>query len=273
LTVGDAPEHLWPPSGLDHDLLALLRVVAEAIGDVLSAGVSWAPAPAHSGQHVGDVVADDVAVRLLGGAGLAVLSEESGDHSPPGVSPSSDARRFPPGLVAVVDPVDGSTNAAHGLPFYATSLAVLDSAGARVGLVQNLSTGLRYEAVRGHGARRAGALLAPARPVPPDAAIVACNGWPAHPLGVAQLRMLGSAALELCAVAEGALDGYIDASAAGLAPWDYLGALVVCREAGVLVAERDGANLDVADAAARRRPVAAGSPALLETLLTSGAGA
>ncbi len=273
MTVGGAPEHPWPPSELDRDLLGLLRVVAEAIADVLSEGVSWSPAPGHPGQHVGDVVADGIAVQLLGGAGLALLSEESGERPPSGVPSAPEAGRFPPGLLAVVDPVDGSTNAAHGLPFYATSLAILDATGVRVGLVQNLASGLRYEAVRGHGARRAGAPLAPVGPVPPAAAVVACNGWPAHPLGVAQLRMLGSAALELCAVADGTLDGYVDASAAGLAPWDYLAALLVCREVGVLVAEREGAELEVVDAAARRRPVAAVSSVLLDALRTNVAGA
>ena len=58
-----------------------------------------------------------------------------------------------------------------------------------------------------------------------------------------QFRALGSAALSLCDVAAGRVDGYLDAGADGHAPWDYLGGLLVCREAGAVVARRPGRPL------------------------------
>jgi len=63
-------------------------------------------------QYHLDVVADDVARRVLGGAGFRVVSEESG------VSGEGE-------FTVVVDPIDGSTNCDRGVPFYATSLAVV----------------------------------------------------------------------------------------------------------------------------------------------------
>ena len=67
----------------------------------------------------------------------------------------------PSGLLAVIDPVDGSTNAHRGVPFYSTSICVLDAEGPRVGLVVNQATGERYAAVRGGGAEKDGRAIAP----------------------------------------------------------------------------------------------------------------
>ena len=64
-----------------------------------------------------------------------------------------------------------------------------------------------------------------------------------------QFRALGSAALALCDVAAGHLDGYLDGHADQHAPWDYLGALLVCQEAGALVVDADGRDLVELDAA------------------------
>ena len=69
-----------------------------------------------------------------------------------------------------------------------------------------------------------------------------------------QFRALGSAALALCDVAAGHLDGYLDGIVDQHAPWDYLGGLLVCREAGALVVDADGRELVVLDA--RRAPSA-----------------
>jgi myo-inositol-1(or 4)-monophosphatase len=99
-------------------------------------------------------------------------------------------------------------------------------------------------------------------------ALLGFSGRPAHPWGWGQFRALGAAALDLCCVACGRLDGYVDSSPAGHSPWDYLGALLVCREAGVEVADAEGRELVVVDHAARRTPVAAATPALLGELVS-----
>jgi myo-inositol-1(or 4)-monophosphatase len=209
------------------------------------------------GQYLLDLVADDAAVAPLVDAGLRVLSEESG-YSGASASPSGE-------LLAVVDPVDGSTNAALGIPWYATSICVLDTSGPLVALVVNQATGTSFEAVRGRGATRDREPIAPSNRTSLRNAVIGVSGLPrAHP-GWAQFRALGSAALDLCAVAAGNLDGYRVAGGSVLHAWDYLGGLLVMREAGGSVADLEGADLVVRDASPRR-PVAASSAELLEEL-------
>ena len=96
--------------------------------------------------------------------------------------------------------------------------------------------------------------------------MVAVNGQAPGQGGWAQVRTLGAAALELCGVADGRLDAYIDFSASGLGSWDYLGGLLVCREAGVEAVDGAGRELVTIEHAARRAPVAA-TPQLLKDIL------
>ena len=103
----------------------------------------WGLAGTRPGQYRTDLVADAAAVRVLAAAGLGIMSEESG------LSPGASERP----LLAVLDPVDGSTNASRRIPWYATSICVLDEDGPLAALVVNQATGTRYEAVRGGGAR------------------------------------------------------------------------------------------------------------------------
>ena len=97
-------------------------------------------------------------------------------------------------------------------------------------------------------------------------AIVGFSGYPERYLGWSQYRSLGAAALDLCAVAEGVLDGYAAVGGSQLGSWDYLGGMLVCTEAGAVLAESKGRDLVTLDHAARRTPVAASTSALLERL-------
>ena len=81
-----------------------------------------------------------------------------------------------------------------------------------------------------------------------------------------QYRALGAAALILCDVAAGRVEGYLDTVADGHAPWDYLGGLLACSEAGAVVVDAAGRTLEVADPAARRQLVAGCTPAVLADL-------
>jgi fructose-1,6-bisphosphatase/inositol monophosphatase family enzyme len=98
-------------------------------------------------------------------------------------------------------------------------------------------------------------------------ALIGLSGYPGRHLGWGQYRALGAAALDLCAVAEGVLDGYVDATDGEHGIWDYAGGWLVCAEAGAVVADALGRDLGVLDHAARRAPVAAASPALLDDLV------
>ena len=94
------------------DIFAPLRVCAYEIGEAVKSHRRRGYSGQRATQYHLDVVADEVALRVLGGAGFQIVSEESGRS---GAGP----------LTVVVDPIDGSTNCDRGVPFYSTSLAVL----------------------------------------------------------------------------------------------------------------------------------------------------
>jgi myo-inositol-1(or 4)-monophosphatase len=232
----------------EFQMLGVLDDAVQAIRQALDGLSEWGLAGTRPGQYHLDLAADGAALPILHGAGFAVLSEESG------MTGESTSR-----FLAVIDPVDGSTNAHRKIPFYATSICVLDAEGPLVGLVVNLATGTRYAAVRGGGADRDGAALKPSGCQELSSAIVGISGFPGHHPGWAQFRTLGAASLEFCAVAEGVLDAYMLVGRSTLYGWDYLAGLLICQEAGAVVVERDGAGLVVRDDAPRRPIVAATS--------------
>ena len=243
-------------AGIDDPLLAVLHEATDAVIEALAGCDDWGPSD-RPGQYASDLVADEAGTEVLAARGLRVLSEESGLD--PGEGP-----------VAVIDPIDGSTNAWRRLPWYATSICVVEGSEALAAVVHDHASGTRFEAAKGRGARRNGlALPGRGEDSPPLAeAVIGVNGRPPQPGGWAQFRCLGAAALDLCAVADGRLDGYIDFSGRGLGPWDYLGAMLVCREAGVGVQDGFGRSLVTEDPEARRQPVAAAGP-LLDDLLSA----
>jgi fructose-1,6-bisphosphatase/inositol monophosphatase family enzyme len=171
----------------------------------------------------------------------------------------------------VGDPVDGSTNASHRIPWYATSLCAVDGDGPRAALVVNQASGVRFEAVRGGGARKDGVPITPSGCDRLADAIVAFSGYPPRHFGWNQFRCLGAAALDLCAVAEGVLDGFGVVGGSHLGSWDYLGGMLVCTEAGAVVGEAAGADLVTLSHDERRAPFAAATRALLEEFLAAGA--
>lgn len=237
---------------MSRHFLDVLNAAADAAIEALAECTDWGPTGDKAGQYGFDMAADAAATDALRAGGLRVLSEESGRE--PGDGPT-----------AVLDPVDGSTNASRGIRYYATSICVIDSGEPVAAVVHDHGNTERFEAVRGSGAWLDGTPLALRQETPLQTAVVAINGLAPGPGGWAQARTLGAAALELCAVGAGRLDGYLDFSASGLGSWDYLGGLLVCREAGVSVVDGLGRELVTTDHAARRAPVAA-TPRLLEDL-------
>jgi myo-inositol-1(or 4)-monophosphatase len=240
--------------------LAVLHEAVDAVAEALACLDDWGPSGARHGQYLCDVAADQAALGVLRKAGFGVLSEESG---------LENADRP---LLAVLDPVDGSTNAAAGIPWFATSIALLDSEGPFVAVVANQADGRRYQAIRGGGATCDGEVLVPSgRPTAAEA-LVATSGLPVGSPPWGQTRMLGAAALDMCSVAEGVLDAFVDLVPDALGAWDYTGALLVCEEAGAVVADARGRELVVRTHHERRTPVAAASEGLLAELLAYRAG-
>lgn len=244
----------------DHDgVLELFGRICDRTALTLAANDDWSMSGERDTQYSIDVEIDAVCLEMLHGAGLAVLSEESGITGRHG---------DPSGPVVVVDPLDGSTNASLGLPWCATALCLVVDGAPQVAMVANLRTGTRYAAVTGRGATRNGVGIA----VPPSLrlaeAIVAVNARPPSEFRPAQYRSMGATALDIAAVAgDGGFDGSIDFDDDRVGVWDYLASVLIVEEAGGVAADALGRDLVVLDPTARRRPVTATSPQLLEELL------
>ena len=234
---------------MSESLLTTLRACAHEIGEVVRAGQHEGYSGLRATQYHLDVAADDVALRVLHGAGYQVMSEESG------MTGSGD-------YTVVIDPIDGSTNCDQGIPFYATSLAVLRGNELVAGLVLNQATGTVFEAEKGSGATRDGAPIAPSGETDFAKAIVAFSGLPPRHLGWAQYRALGAASLEICLVADGSLDAYSVANRSTLNPWDYLAGLLIVQEAGAVAAEYDNEVL-ITSERVTRRPIFAATTELI----------
>jgi fructose-1,6-bisphosphatase/inositol monophosphatase family enzyme len=235
--------------------LQVLDEVVAAVRSALDHLEDWGPAGTRPGQYRLDLAADAAALPILHAAGMAVYSEESGRTGP------ADAP-----LLAIIDPIDGSTNAHRRIPFYCSSVCILDADGPLVGLVTNQATGTRFDAIRGGGARKDGRAIAPSGCTELSSAIVGISGFPGTHPGWAQFRTLGAAALEFCAVAEGMLDAYMVVGSSTLYGWDYLAGMLIAQEAGAVSADRDGADLVVRDDTPRR-PVVSATHELTERLV------
>lgn len=159
------------------------------------------------------------------------------------------------GVAWLVDPIDGTVNFVYGLPQYAVSLAAVVDGETVAGFVINVASGERWGAARGVGAWRSfGAerqqLVAAAPPSAGLAHALVATGFNYVPeirarqaRAVAELmphvrdiRRFGSAALDLCALASGRFDAYVEQ---GLQPWDLAAGMLICREAGLVVSGLD----------------------------------
>jgi myo-inositol-1(or 4)-monophosphatase len=246
---------------MNPDRSSLLHEVADAVASAFAGVRDFGPSGGRDGQYALDLVADGAALDVLRRAGVGVLSEESGFE--PGTT----------GEVVIIDPIDGSTNASRGVPWFATALCLVDADGPAVSLVANQATGERWWAVRGGGAFRDGVAVRPSDCTRVGESIIGLNGLPPAPLGYRQSRVFGAVALDLCMVAAGVLDGYVDCVEEAHGVWDYAASVLILREAGAQVVDLYGRDLVVVDHAARRTPIAAATPELLDALVTARLGA
>ena len=239
------------------ELLEAFAEAAAAQRKALSTltGVERRARTPRDGQYHLDTVADAAVLPVLGRYPVRVLSEESEWSGP------RDAD-----ITVVVDPVDGSTNCARGIPYWGISLCALDADGPVCAYVENGATGACYTAVTGEGAWLDGEPLAPSDVTDIPRAVVAIVAMPPRKLPWRQFRSLGSAALALCDVAAGGLDAFLDFSDGMHRPWDYLGGLLVCRESGASVTDAHDRELVAVDPSVQRQPLAAGTPELLDAL-------
>jgi fructose-1,6-bisphosphatase/inositol monophosphatase family enzyme len=209
------------------------------------------------GQYALDLVADAAACAVLERADVRIVSEESGVHERDGAQ-----------ITVVLDPVDGSTNCSRAIPYWATSICALDRDGPLAGFVINQATGVTTTAIREAGAFRDGLRIRASGVDKVEDAMVHLSGAPLRFLPWKQFRTLGSAALGLCEIASGALDGFVDTGPYH-APWDYLAGYLACIEAGAVVCDVVGRELVTDSIEERRQLIAAATPALAGLLVRS----
>ena len=163
------------------------------------------------------------------------LGEESG------YSAGDDQR----GRLWVVDPLDGTTNYAHGFPLYAVSIALLDDGEPAVGVVFVPPLDEMFAAETGAGASLNGDRIRPSGTVDLQNALL-CSGfsydiserernfehWRRFVTEARAVRRIGSAAYDLCCVACGRFDGYWER---GPSAWDLAAGSLIVTEAGGLV--------------------------------------
>ena len=253
-TSKETLDHLDPDAVLD-----LFAVICDRSMAILADNDDWSMSGERDTQYAIDVAIDRACLEALRAAGLAVLSEESGVTRP--VEAHDD-------VIVVVDPLDGSTNASLGLPWCATALCLVVGGSPTVAMVTNLRTGTRFAAVAGRGATRDGRPIAAAGAATLADAIVAVNARPPAGFHPAQYRSMGATALDIASVAaDDGFDGSVDFDDDEIGVWDYLASVTILREAGGAAADALGRDLMTLDHRARRRPIAAASPSLLEELL------
>ena len=251
--------------------LALLTEVANAIKEALAHFSDWEKLGVRPGQYALDLVADAAALEVLQAANVAVLSEESGLSEKSELSEESGLSEKSGHPVVIVDPVDGSTNASRRIPYYSTSLCVMQHGAFKVGLVEDLWSGTQWTAVAGAGAWCDGVLLSSAVSSAPSEltlseALVVCNGTLPSTVKCAQTRTLGSAALDLCGTASGRFDAFIDPQRS-LHVWDYAAGVLICQEAGMFVVELGDKPLAVASSDHQAGPLAAANARLGSELI------
>jgi myo-inositol-1(or 4)-monophosphatase len=197
-----------------------------------------------------DLEAEQQFRRLIAGRfpDHVVLGEETRDDQPPAAG----------GFRWIIDPLDGTTNFAHGLALFCVSIALERDGRIDLGVVYDPVADELFTAERGEGARLNGRRVA----VSGCTALVdglLCTGFPYSVrdgtgrqvevfdrfLRTARaVRRLGSAALDLCYVAAGRLDGFWEYR---LHPWDFTAGALICEEAGGRVTDYAGRPLATAE--------------------------
>jgi myo-inositol-1(or 4)-monophosphatase len=178
----------------------------------------------------------------------AILAEESGASSPATPEAHGEWRW-------IVDPLDGTTNYAHGYPCFCVSIGLEHDGRMEVGVIYDPMRDEMFTAERGQGAALNGRRIS-VSPTPDLTGALLCTGFPydvrersefarhfANFIMNAQaVRRDGAAALDLAYVACGRFDGFWEE---GLKPWDVAAGSLMVEEAGGRVSNYEGGPLSI----------------------------
>ncbi|MEE1797337.1 MULTISPECIES: inositol monophosphatase family protein [unclassified Streptomyces] len=231
---------------LTGELLALALEAARRAGALLRDGRPDDLAVAATKSSPIDVVTEmDIAAEKLITGYLADHRPDDGFLGEEGASTAGSS-----GVRWVIDPLDGTVNYLYGLPTWSVSIAAERDGETLVGVVEAPMRRETFRAVLGGGAFLGDRPLR-CRPAPPLEQALVSTGFNyvttvrAHQAEIAQrliprlrdIRRGGSAAIDLCDVAAGRLDGYYER---GLHPWDLAAGDLIAREAGARTGGRPG---------------------------------
>lgn len=171
------------------------------------------------------------------------------------------------GIEWLVDPIDGTTSFFYGLPGFSVSIAARSGSEVVAGAIVAPAIATEYSAARGHGALMNGAPISCRDTSTLGHALVATGFSPDHQRRSRQgatfaelipqirdIRRMGSAALDLAAVAAGQVDAYFEV---GLSLWDYAAGVLIAHEAGAL-------TIVEPDEPSQRAFIAAASPGIAD---------
>jgi len=192
------------------------------------------------------------------------IAEES--HSTPGVYDITDA------VTWIVDPIDGTNNFVHAMPFVCVSIGIMINKKMMIGIVHNPIMKETFHAIKGEGAfittyHNTSINTIPITPSPITAlnqsAVITELGYDRSSAGISlqldklraltvdhslqSLRSYGSCALNMCFVAMGRCEAYYEGvdQFIGPKPWDMAAAMLIVREAGGVVIDPLGGELDL----------------------------
>ncbi|HII91429.1 MAG TPA: bifunctional fructose-bisphosphatase/inositol-phosphate phosphatase [Methanosarcina sp.] len=214
-----------------------------------------------------DLAAEDAIVEVLkeDGRSMRIISEELGELV------LGDSPEFS----VVLDPLDGTYNSTVGIPFYSVSLAISshDLSDLRFGYVSNLALREEYYAEAGKGAYLNGKKIKASVNSELNKLCVSVYGYRQNVertrkiyRSVRRVRLFGSVALELCYVASGRLDAFVDVRNA-LRVTDVAAGQLILAEAGGIVTDGYGNSLRLPDNVTARVEMVASNGHVHEKLL------
>lgn len=222
----------------ETNILTLALRLAKEAGDLIASQRKSLSLSYKNGSELvtqADVAADELITAAIcrNYPDHQILSEE--------LNPDELAKAGQQEHLWIVDPIDGTVNFAHNHPQVAVSIAYYHNGKARVGVVHNPFLNETFHAQAGKGARLNDVPIHCSDKTDLGRSIIA-TGFPyeidnlallmrrlEHVLAhCADIRRLGSAALDICWVACGRLDGYYES----VKPWDFAAAQLIAREAG-----------------------------------------
>ncbi len=222
-----------------------------------------------------DLAAEKAIVETLQQSGISftLISEESG---------VKEFGENPAQCYVTVDPIDGTNNLVHGIPFYATSIAVSakpELSAIYAALVADLPHDITYTALDGKGAYRDDEKISSSTRTSLNEAMVGLdlNSYKVSEIApkltnliqeTKHIRHFGANALELCYVADGTTEAFIDIRGK-LRTTDFAAAYLIVKEAGGTVTAPAGGSLDVKlDPKQTIKFIASGNKQLHKTILS-----